>query len=71
MAYRFFIIITVSCGGPPFFIRIILTAGHRTPTSGLRANASYIKYHYMSLVERNFIFNYRRSREFTLKFLTL
>ena len=66
-----FKIITVSCGGRPFFIRITVTAGNRTPTRGPRANASYIKYHYMSLVERNFIFNYRRSREFTLKFLTL
>ena len=46
-------------------------AGHRTPTLGPRGNVSYMKYHYMSLVERNFIFNFRLSRESTLRFLTL
>ena len=38
---------------------------------GPRANASYIKYHNMSLVERKFIFNYWLSRKSTLILLTL
>ena len=60
--------------GLPLFVIITVSFGadrQRTPTRGPRANVSYMKYHNMSLVERNFILNYRLSREFTLIFLTL
>ena len=41
-----FIIITVSVEGHLFFIRIILTAGHKTPTRHPSVNSLNIKYYY-------------------------